>query len=40
MFPQLKVARPLGFAAVAVAAAVTIAGCKPSSFSTLVRKRL
>ncbi len=34
MFPQLKVARPLGFAAVAVAAAVTIAGCKPSSFST------
>jgi hypothetical protein len=34
VFPQLKVARPLGFAAVAVAAAVTIAGCKPSSFST------
>ena len=34
MFPQLKVARPLGFAAVAVAAAVTIAGCKPGSFST------
>ncbi len=34
MFPQLKVVRPLGFAAVAVAAAVTLAGCKPSSFST------
>jgi hypothetical protein len=34
VFPQLKVARPLGFAAVAVAAAVTIAGCKPGSFST------
>lgn len=34
MFPQLKAVRPLGFAAVAVAAAVTIAGCKPSSFSS------
>jgi hypothetical protein len=34
VFPHLKVVRPLGFAAVAVAAAVTVAGCKPSSFST------
>ncbi len=34
MFPQLKAVRPLGFAAVAVAAAVTVAGCKPSSFSS------
>lgn len=34
MFPHLKAVRPLGFAAVAVAAAVTVAGCKPSSFST------
>jgi hypothetical protein len=45
VFPQLKaqsarfgvparVVRPLGFAAIAVAAAVTVAGCKPSSFST------
>ena len=34
MFPHFKVVRPLGFAAVAVAAAVTVAGCKPSSFST------
>lgn len=29
-----RAVRPLGFAAVAVAAAVTVAGCKPSSFST------
>lgn len=34
MFSQLKSVRPLGFAAVAVVAAVTVAGCKPSSFST------
>jgi hypothetical protein len=34
VFPLLKAVRPLGFAAVAVAAAVTVAGCKPSSFST------
>ena len=34
MFPCFKAVRPLGFAAVAVAAAVTVAGCKPSSFST------
>lgn len=34
MFPRFKAVRPLGFAAVAVAAAVTVAGCKPSSFST------
>ena len=34
MFPQLKAVRPLGFAAIAVAAAVTVAGCKPSSFSS------
>jgi hypothetical protein len=34
VFPHFKVVRPLGFAAVAVAAAVTVAGCKPSSFST------
>jgi hypothetical protein len=34
VFPHLKVVRPLGFAAVAVAAAVTVAGCKPGSIST------
>jgi hypothetical protein len=45
VFPHLKAqsgrfgvparaVRPLGFAAVAVAAAVTVAGCKPGSFST------
>ncbi len=34
MFSQLKAVRPLGFAAVAVAAAVTIAGCKPGSINT------
>ena len=34
MFPHFKAVRPLGFAAVAVAAALTVAGCKPSSFSS------
>jgi hypothetical protein len=29
-----RAVRPLGFAAIAVAAAVTVAGCKPGSFST------